>query len=82
MDTIPKDQQFNIILANINKHILLREMSNLGQQLTPGGVILISGLLREDVEDIEGQAVNNNLSVSGRTAKGSWICLKMEKSPN
>ena len=82
LDTIPKNQRFDIILANINKHILLREMSNLGQQLNAGGVILMSGLLHEDFEDIENQALNNNLSVSARTAKGSWICLKMEKSPN
>jgi ribosomal protein L11 methyltransferase len=82
LDTIPENQRFDIILANINKHILLREMTNLGQQLDAGGVILMSGLLQEDFEDIENQALNNNLSVSARTANGSWICLKMEKSPN
>jgi ribosomal protein L11 methyltransferase len=78
----PINQQFDIILANINKHVLLQEMAEMGQQLKSGGVILMSGLLNEDFEDIENQAQKNNLFVSGRSSRGSWICLKMEKSPN
>ena len=79
-ETIPGNQQFDIILANINKHILIREMAVIAQQLKQGGVILMSGLLMEDFEDIDNQAKINNLSVSARTTKGSWSCLKMEKS--
>jgi ribosomal protein L11 methyltransferase len=80
-DTLPGDNAYDIILANINKPILIREMPHIAQHLKQGGVILMSGLLLDDFEDIENQASINNLSVSARTAKGSWICLKMEKSP-
>jgi ribosomal protein L11 methyltransferase len=79
IDKIPGDPQFDIILANINKHVLLGEMAEMGQQLRVGGVILMSDLLHEDFEEIEIQALLTNLSVSERTSKGSWICLKMEK---
>jgi ribosomal protein L11 methyltransferase len=82
IDVAPKNMVFDIILANINKHVLLREMAEMGQQLKFGGVILMSGLLQEDLEDIEIEAVNRKLSVSTRTARGSWICLKMEKAQN
>jgi ribosomal protein L11 methyltransferase len=78
-DTIPQNQDFDIILANINKHVLLREMAEMQQQLKAGGVIVMSGLLLEDVEDIENEAVSRKLSVSCRTTGGRWICLKMEK---
>jgi len=81
-DTIPRNQRFDIILANINKHVLLREMAGMRQQLKAGGVILMSGLLLEDSEDIENEAISCGLSISGRMTRGSWICLKMEKSPN
>lgn len=81
-DIVPENQHFDIILANISKHVLLGQMAGVGQQLNLGGVILMSGLLHEDLEDIENQARKNNLSVSVRMARGSWICLKMEKSPN
>ncbi len=82
MDRPPTDRCFDVILANINKHILLREMAGMGQQMKEGGVILMSGLLVEDFEDVEDQALINQLSVSARTTRGSWICLKMEKTPN
>jgi ribosomal protein L11 methyltransferase len=78
-DKIPSTDRFDIILANINKHILLREMPSIGQQLRVGGVILMSGLLQDDFEDIENQAAINDLAVSGRTEGGNWICLKIEK---
>ena len=80
LDTLPENNRFDIILSNINKHVLLREMAQMGQQLKDRGVILISGLLQEDFEDIENEAKSHQLSVSARMARGSWICLKMEKA--
>jgi ribosomal protein L11 methyltransferase len=81
MDKIPSDRSFDVILANINKHVLLAEMRSIGQQLTLGGVILLSGLLENDFEDIENEAQINNLSISEQMTKGSWICLKAQKRP-
>jgi ribosomal protein L11 methyltransferase len=80
LESIPENQGYDIILSNINKHILVREMAKMGQQLKDGGVILMSGLLHEDFEDIENEAENNQLSVSTPIARGSWICLNMEKA--
>ncbi|HET6255899.1 MAG TPA: 50S ribosomal protein L11 methyltransferase [Puia sp.] len=76
---LPKDRRFDVILANINKHVLIEKMAGMEQQLEPGGVILMSGLLHEDFQDIENEAKNRQLSVSVRMTRGSWICLKMEK---
>ena len=79
LETVPAGP-FDIILANINKHVILAQLPTLGQQLKPEGVILLSGLLDSDFEDIENEAVKNNFSISVRMTKGSWICLKTEKS--
>jgi ribosomal protein L11 methyltransferase len=79
-DTIPMIRCFDIILSNINKHVLIREMAKMKQQLKEGGVILLSGLLHEDFEDIENEAESHQLTVSARMARGSWICLEMEKA--
>ena len=70
---------FDIILANINKHVILEQMSAMEQQLERGGVILLSGLLRNDLEDIENEAAKNNLSISDWVTKDGWIALKTEK---
>ncbi len=70
---------FDVILANINKHVIVDQLGDLAQQLAPGGVIILSGLLQNDSEDIENEAIKNNLSVSNWMTKGSWICLTTEK---
>ena len=70
---------FDIILANINKHVIVDQLGDLVQQLAQGGVIILSGLLQDDAEDIENEAIKNNLSVSNWMTKGSWICLKTGK---
>jgi ribosomal protein L11 methyltransferase len=72
---------FDVILANINKHVIVKQLGALVQQLRQDGVILLSGLLQDDAEDIDTEAAKNNLSVSGRMTKGSWICLKTGKNP-
>ncbi|MBS1605608.1 MAG: 50S ribosomal protein L11 methyltransferase [Bacteroidetes bacterium] len=78
MDRVPEGP-FDAILANINKHVIIGQLAALEQQLTPGGVILLSGLLDSDFQDIENEAVKNNISISVRITKGSWICLRTEK---
>ena len=80
-DSIPAGEPFDIILANINKNVIVDQLGALGQQLKEDGVILLSGLLQDDAEEIENEAAKNNLSVSGRMTKGSWICLKSGKKP-
>jgi len=78
-DSIPAGEPFDIILANINKHVIVSQLVVIGQQLAPEGVILLSGLLVDDIKDIESEALRNNLSISLRMTKGSWICLQSEK---
>jgi len=72
-------EQFDIVLANINKHVILAEMAQMGQHLGEGGVILLSGLLDNDYNDIENEALKNKLPISVRITKGAWICVKIEK---
>jgi ribosomal protein L11 methyltransferase len=78
-DSTPRERLFDFILANINKHVILQELHAIGQQLEKGGVILLSGLLHEDFNDIEKEALKNDLSISERMARGNWICLKLTK---
>ncbi|HXB95174.1 MAG TPA: 50S ribosomal protein L11 methyltransferase [Puia sp.] len=66
---------FDVILANINKHVILEQLPSMEQHLARGGVILWSGLMIDDSEDIENEAAKNKLSISKRMSKGSWIAL-------
>jgi ribosomal protein L11 methyltransferase len=71
---------FDIILANINKHVILAELDEIGQHLGKGGVILLSGLLENDYQDIENESVKNEISISLKMTKGAWICMQLGKA--
>ena len=79
MEMIPCNILFSIILANINKNIILSQIDKMEQQLAPGGVILVSGLLPEDQDEIEKRATRSKLSISGRMTENNWLCLKLQR---
>lgn len=76
-DSLEKFGLFNIILANINKHVLLANMESLKQHLTPGGVIIMSGLLAGDRTDIEAAATSSGLKIVDQKNQYSWIALQL-----
>jgi ribosomal protein L11 methyltransferase len=84
MSTIPSNELFSIILANINKNVILQEMHAMGQHLTDDGVILLSGLLLDDEQDIAQSAARHHLTISynGRITKENWLCLKLVRIKN
>lgn len=68
-------QTFDIILANINKHILLANMEILAKQLFSGGTLILSGLLEEDEEDITRSIESQGLTKIETVKRSRWICI-------
>lgn len=68
-------QAFDIILANINRNVILDNLSVLRAQLKPGGTLLLSGLLREDAETINRAAAAEGLVFRDMAERNGWICL-------
>jgi ribosomal protein L11 methyltransferase len=68
-------QTFDIILANINKHILLANMPVLAKQLVLGGTLSLSGLLEEDEEDITRCIESQGLTKIETVKRARWICI-------
>jgi ribosomal protein L11 methyltransferase len=75
-DTAAAGEPFDIILANINKNVILENMAVLAGQVIPGGALLFSGLLKEDEKDIVASAEKQMLVFAGRTEKDNWLCLR------
>lgn len=75
-DTVNMDEQFDIILANINKNVILANIPALEARLKQGGIILFSGLLAEDEKDILEATGNTTLRLQKKTEKNKWICLR------
>jgi ribosomal protein L11 methyltransferase len=70
-------KQFDIILANIIKIVILDNLSAFIRQLAPGGVVLLSGLLKDDEEEIVKQAIKYHLKLKKKIETDNWICLEM-----
>src|SRR5688572_1027933 len=66
LDSMSTDKVFDIILANINKNVLLENMEKMAGQLKKNGVLLLSGLLTSDETDIVQSAKNNLLVFAGK----------------
>ncbi len=71
--------QYDLILANINKHIILENMDHLGKALANEGTILLSGLLVEDEADILAACAKNGWKHLFTNTRNGWIVLGMAR---
>ena len=72
-------ENFDIILANINKNILLEEMHQYAAYLKPGGRLLLSGFYETDIPDLLQKAQQHDLKKAGSDTRDGWACLLLEK---
>ena len=73
------NKNYDVILANINRNILLNQMALYSTKLKKGGDLLLSGFLSEDEEKIITSANNNDLHLSHKKNKENWLCLAFTK---
>ncbi|WP_445384404.1 50S ribosomal protein L11 methyltransferase [Robiginitalea sp. IMCC44478] len=67
-----QDLAFDIILANINKNILLADLPSYAKSLKPGGLLLLSGFYSKDIPDLEQTANNCGLLKQDTSFKEQW----------
>jgi ribosomal protein L11 methyltransferase len=75
--TASVDIKFDIILANIIKGVILDNLTVFTKQLVNGGVVLFSGLLADDEQEILEKAAMNNLILDKKVEEKNWICLQL-----
>jgi ribosomal protein L11 methyltransferase len=66
----------DIILANINKNIILANLPKLAGLLNPGGYLLLSGLLQADEKDVLDALEKQELVKNKGSVLGDWIALQ------
>ena len=73
------DRQFDVILANINRNILLRDMKEYMKCLVDGGKIFFSGFYEEDLVLIKKEAERLGLTYSNHVTKNNWTAAVFVK---
>ena len=71
-----KEQQFDVVIANINRNILLEDMSSYVRCLKSGGLLLLSGFYSEDMEQIGRKAEELGLKLLDEKERNRWVGLK------
>jgi len=73
------ENDFDLVLANINTHILLEIAENLVEKISDGGRLILSGLLRTDEEKIKNEYISLGLKLTDANHKNEWAALVFEK---
>lgn len=71
------DRHFDIILANINRNILLNDMEKYSACLPKGGLLFMSGFYTEDIPLLTSKATELDLKQEYFLQKNNWAVLKM-----
>jgi ribosomal protein L11 methyltransferase len=68
---------YNVVLANINRNILIEFMGDMRRLLVSGGVLLLSGILKEDETAILEAARRHALVLDKQIEKDNWLAMKL-----
>jgi len=69
--------QYDLLIINIQRNVLLAEMSLYAQHLRKGGTILLSGFYEQDVEDLCACAAEFGLTYLGKKTKNNWVAMRL-----
>lgn len=79
-ETLSSMQPFDVILANINRNILLNDMPAYVSALKPGGTILFSGFYLSDIPVLQQKAESLGLSLRETRSRDSWAAIRFSKN--
>ncbi|WP_053972230.1 50S ribosomal protein L11 methyltransferase [Mangrovimonas sp. ST2L15] len=70
------NRSYDVIIANINRNILLNDIKTYVASLNENGTLLLSGFYREDIPSIEAECNKHMLKLVETLEKNHWVALK------
>jgi ribosomal protein L11 methyltransferase len=74
-------EKFGIILANINRNVLVEDMQIYSEHLNSNGAVIMSGFYSEDIQIIEHAATGYGLTLNKKISKNDWVAARFTKNP-
>jgi len=74
--TLLKDKNYDVIIANINRNILLNDMQQYVDSLKKDGILLLSGFYTEDIPFIDASCTEKGLTFVKKFERNNWVSLK------
>ena len=72
-------EQYNLILANINRNILLSDIPAYAQALLPEGLLLVSGFYEEDLPAIKEKCQEVGLTYLSHIERNHWVSAQFQR---
>ncbi len=71
-----KGKKYDLIIANINRNILLNDMDIYRECLNEKGIVLLSGFYDEDIPAIDESCAGKGMRLVKKLQKNNWVALK------
>ena len=78
-DALAIQGQYDVVLANINRNILLRDMHHYVEAMRPNAHIFFSGFYTEDLESIKAEAERLGLRYCRHLSRNNWVAAEFIK---
>ena len=76
---LPDEPVYDILLANINRNIIMGDIDKYAAAVKSGGKFILSGFYQEDIPMLEEEAAKYSLKRIGDTQINNWACLILQK---
>jgi ribosomal protein L11 methyltransferase len=70
------EKKYDLIIANINRNILLNDMQTYVDSMNPNGILLLSGFYNEDMPFINKSCTEKGLTFVKKFERNNWVSLK------
>lgn len=67
---------YDVILANINRNVILDSLPSLKQKMKPGGVLIVSGFVKDDETILQGALAANGFTHVKTNRKNNWLAMQ------
>ena len=74
------NKKYDVIIANINRNILMSDIKVYTNCLNKNGVLLLSGFYQDDIPVIDGEVSKYELKLEKIIERNNWVALKYDKS--
>jgi ribosomal protein L11 methyltransferase len=75
-----QESEFDLVLANINKNVLLHDLEFYHQHLAGDGRLMLSGFFTSDLDAILTKAESLGMSQTRMQEKNSWVAVELKKT--
>lgn len=72
-------QPADVVVANINRNVILADIGAYAAAMRPGATLLLSGFYEADCDMVEDAARAVGLSPASRSVRDSWACVELHK---